>query len=347
MGEGGSNTHSVFETGEGAGRHESLSPSPARAARGHPLPQGEREGRKRLRVTDSFTGQTIETARRMLAIRLRARDVESADLDARLLTGAALGLDLTGMMSAAKRLLTDDESARLADFARRRIAGEPVARILGVREFWSLPLQLSADTLVPRPDTETIVEAALELLDNDRRRNGSLAIADLGTGSGAILLALLSELPGAFGVGTDINAAALRTAQLNARQLGLASRAGFVACNYTDALAGGWDLIVSNPPYIRSADIAGLSIEVRDHDPRRALDGGVDGLDAYRIIAPDAARLLAPGGLLLVEVGHDQSGEVARLMADAGLTLPGSPRTDLAGIRRVVIGQKSIRQDGI
>jgi release factor glutamine methyltransferase len=296
---------------------------------------------------DSFAGQTIETARRMLAARLRAHDVESADLDARLLTGAALGLDLTAMISAAKRLLTDDESAQLADFARRRIAGEPVARIVGVREFWSLPLRLSADTLVPRPDTETIVEAALELLDKDGRRNESLAIADLGTGSGAILLALLSELPNASGLGTDINVAALQTARQNARELGFASRAGFVACNYADALAGGWDLIVSNPPYIRSADIAGLSTEVRDHDPRRALDGGVDGLDAYRIIAPDAARLLAPDGLLLVEVGHDQSGEVAGLMTAAGLTLQGSPRADLAGIRRVAIGQKSIRQDGI
>lgn len=296
---------------------------------------------------DSFAGQNVETARRMLAVRLRTHDIESADLDARLLTGAALGLDLTAMISAAKRLLTDDESAQLADFARRRIAGEPVARIVGVREFWSLPLRLSADTLVPRPDTETIVEAALELLDKDGRRNESLAIADLGTGSGAILLALLSELPNASGLGTDINVAALQTARQNARELGFASRAGFVVCNYADALAGGWDLIVSNPPYIRSADIAGLSTEVRDHDPRRALDGGVDGLDAYRIIAPDAARLLAPDGLLLVEVGHDQSGEVAGLMTAAGLTLQGSPRADLAGIRRVAIGQKSIRQDGI
>jgi release factor glutamine methyltransferase len=298
-------------------------------------------------VTDSFTGQTIDAARRMLAVRLRTHDVESADLDARLLAGAALGLDLTGMMSAAKRLLTEDESARLADFARRRIGGEPVARIVGVREFWSLPLHLSADTLVPRPDTETIVEAALERLDGDGRRHEPLAIADLGTGSGAVLLALLSELPNAFGVGTDINAAALRTARQNARRLGFSARAGFVACNYADALTGGWDLIVSNPPYIRSADIADLSIEVRDHDPHRALDGGIDGLDAYRAIAPDAARLLAPGGLLLVEVGHDQSDEVAGLMSAAGLTLPGSPKADLAGILRVVIGQKSIRPDGI
>ena len=294
-----------------------------------------------------LAGLSIEAARRMVAARLRTHAIESAELDARLLTGAALGLDLTGMMSAAKRLLTDDESARLGDFARRRIAGEPVARIVGVREFWSLPLRLSADTLVPRPDTETIVEAALERLDEGGRRHESLAIADLGTGSGAILLALLSELPNAFGIGTDINAAALRTARHNARQLGFSSRAGFVACNYADALTGGWDLIVSNPPYIHSADIAGLSIEVRDHDPHRALDGGIDGIDAYREIAPAAARQLAPDGLLLVEVGHDQSDAVARLMSAAGLTLQGSPRADLAGIPRVVIGQKSARQDGI
>ncbi|UZE52026.1 peptide chain release factor N(5)-glutamine methyltransferase [Rhodopseudomonas sp. P2A-2r] len=297
-------------------------------------------------MTNAFTGVSVAAARRALAAGLHAHQIDSPDLDARLLVGAVLGLDFTALIGASARILTGDESSRLQDFAQRRISGEPVARILGVREFWSLPLRLSADTLVPRPDTETIVEAALELLDGDHRRHDPLDIADLGTGSGAILLALLSELPNACGVGTDINVAALQTARQNARDLRFASRARFVACNYADALAGGWDVILSNPPYIRSADIAGLSIEVREHDPHRALDGGADGLDAYRTIAPDAARLLAPGGLLLVEVGHDQSGEVARLMEAAGLTLPGPPRADLAGIRRVVIGQKPIGQDG-
>jgi release factor glutamine methyltransferase len=292
-------------------------------------------------VTDTFAGQSVEMTRRMLSAKLRSHEIDSAELDARSLTGAVLGLDLTGLILAAKRIITADEATRLEEFARRRIAGEPVARIVGVKEFWGLSLQVSADTLVPRPDTETIVEAALEVLRAESRGGDSLRIADLGTGSGAILLALLSELPNAFGIGTDINLAALQTASHNAIQLGFAKRTNFVACDYASALADGLDLIVSNPPYIRSAEIAGLASEVRDHDPHRALDGGADGLDAYRTIAPEAARLLAPGGWLVVEVGHDQSGDVTGLMAAAGLTLQGPARTDLGGIRRAVTGRKS------
>jgi release factor glutamine methyltransferase len=291
-------------------------------------------------VTDTFAGQSVEMTRRMLSAKLRSHEIDSAELDARSLTGAVLGLDLTGLILAAKRIITADEATRLEEFARRRIAGEPVARIVGVKEFWGLSLQVSADTLVPRPDTETIVEAALEVLRAESRGGDSLRIADLGTGSGAILLALLSELPNAFGIGTDINLAALQTASHNAIQLGFAKRTNFVACDYASALADGLDLIVSNPPYIRSAEIAGLASEVRDHDPHRALDGGADGLDAYRTIAPEAARLLAPGGWLVVEVGHDQSGDVTGLMAAAGLTLQGPARTDLGGIRRAVTGRK-------
>jgi release factor glutamine methyltransferase len=290
-------------------------------------------------VAESFANQAVETVRRLMATQLRAHQIESPDLDARLLLGAVLDLDLTGMISAAKRIITDHEAAQLEAFARRRIAGEPVARILGGKEFWGLPLQLSNDTLVPRPDTETIVEAALEAIGADRR-NDRLRIADLGTGSGAILLALLSELPHACGVATDINLAALKTAKANAGRLGLASRSSFIACDYASALAGGLDLIVSNPPYIRSAEIATLAAEVRDHDPLRALDGGVDGLDAYRVIAPEAAKLLAPGGILVVEVGHDQSDDVAGLMAAAGLSLQGPPKADLGGIRRAVTGRR-------
>lgn len=292
---------------------------------------------------DTFAGQTVENARRSLTNLLRTQGIDSAELDARLLTGAALGLDLTGLISAAKRILTSDEAAQLARFAQRRIDGEPVARILGMKEFWGLPLQLSPDTLVPRPDTETIVEAALEFLDATGPRDRPLVIADLGTGSGAILLALLSELTNATGIATDINLDALRTARSNAAQLGLIERVHFVVCDYASALTGSLDLIVSNPPYIPSADIADLDIEVRNHDPLRALDGGKDGLYAYRIITPEAARLLAPGGLLVVEVGHDQSDAVADLMAASGLILPAPPKADLGGIRRAVSGQKKPR----
>jgi release factor glutamine methyltransferase len=290
-------------------------------------------------VAESLAGANVETARRALAARFRSAGVDSAELDARVLAGFVLGLDLTGLIAAAARILTKEEAASLEDVARRRMAGEPVARIVGVREFWGLPLRLSPATLVPRPDTETVVEAALEVLKENPASRGKLRIADLGTGSGAILLALLSELPNAFGVGTDLNEAALRTARENARQLGLASRAVFVACDYAAALSGPFDLIVSNPPYIRSADIASLDAEVRDHDPQRALDGGADGLDAYRLIAPEAARLLATGGALVAEVGHGQSGEVEGLMAAAGLTPGDAPKSDLAGIRRAVTGR--------
>ena len=289
---------------------------------------------------ESFAGQTVETARRILAARLRNHAIDSAELDARMLVGAVLGLDLTGMIAAASRLLTVAEALRLADFARRRLEGEPVARILGHREFWGLALELSPATLVPRPDTETVVELALEMLHAAPDPNHRLRIADIGTGSGAILLALLSELPDACGVGTDISEAALRTASSNAANLRLADRAGFVACDYAAALSDRFDLIVSNPPYIRSAEIAGLAAEVRDHDPRAALDGGADGLQAYRALIPQAGLLLAPFGVLVVEAGHDQSTDIEGLMAAAGLTLERPARADLAGILRAVAGRK-------
>jgi release factor glutamine methyltransferase len=285
--------------------------------------------------------ETVDTARRRLTARFRAADVDSAELDARLLVGAALNLDLTGIITAASRKLTPDESNRLEAFAARRVNGEPVARILGQKEFWGLPLKLSTATLVPRPDTETVVELALEIIRAAPPR--ALRIADLGAGTGAILLALLHELPAALGVGTDISLEALRIARRNAADLGLASRAAFVACNYAAALAGPFDLIVSNPPYIRSADIAGLSPEVRDHDPRTALDGGVDGLDAYRALVPQAADRLTPGGALVVEGGKGQSGPIEALMTAAGLSVQDPVKTDLSGIFRAIAGLKMPR----
>ena len=297
-------------------------------------------------MTDPFAEQTVEAARRLLAAQFKSGGIDSPELDARILVGAALDLDLTGMIAAAARLLTSDEVARLEDFTRRRLKGEPVARIIGRREFWGLPLQLSPETLVPRPDTETLVELALEMIRAGSPPNRALPpnrpwrIADLGTGSGAILLALLSELPEAYGVGTDISAAALQTAHLNADKLGLADRATFIDCDYTAALSGLFDLIVSNPPYVRSTDIADLATEVRDHDPHRALDGGADGLDAYRRLIPQAARLLVSGGVLAVEVGQGQSKDVEQLMTAAGLTPERAPKADLAGIRRAVGARK-------
>lgn len=295
-----------------------------------------------MQVIDRFAGKTVEDARRALTSYLGSAGVSSAELDARLLVGDALGLDFTGMITVASRRLSRDEADRLEEFARRRLAGEPVARILGVKEFWGLPLQLSQATLVPRPDTETIVELALEIWRSEHGDQPG-RIVDIGTGSGAILLALLSEWREATGIGTDISPMALRTARDNASRLGLAPQAAFVACNYTAALSATVDLIVSNPPYIRSADIAGLDREVREYDPRPALDGGADGLDAYRAIIPESVRLLAPGGTLIVEAGCGQSGPISQLMSAAGLMSVRPPKADLAGVPRAVAGRKPSR----
>uniref|UniRef100_E6VME2 Release factor glutamine methyltransferase n=1 Tax=Rhodopseudomonas palustris (strain DX-1) TaxID=652103 RepID=E6VME2_RHOPX len=284
---------------------------------------------------------TIASARRRLARQFQDAALEFAALDARLLVGEVTGLDLTGLLVQAERPLTKDESERLRTFAARRLAGEPVARILGVREFWGLPFELSADTLVPRPDTETVVDAALAVLGE--RDAPAPRILDIGTGSGAILLALLSELPGAGGVATDISLGALRTARRNAERLGLARRARFVACDYASALSGPFDLIVSNPPYIPVNEIAELDREVREHDPRRALDGGADGLDAYRKIIPESAGLLQPDGALVVEIGQGQETDVSALMQAAGLTVSDPFRADLSGIFRAVTGRLAPR----
>jgi release factor glutamine methyltransferase len=293
-------------------------------------------------VSTSFAGQTVEAARRALTVQFKSAGIDSAELDARLLTGAALGLDLTGLIAAGTRTITPDEATSMESFMRRRLAGEPAARILGVKEFWGLALQLSPATLVPRPDTETVVELALEIWRSEPGAQPQ-RIADIGTGSGAILLALLSEWREATGVGTDISRPALQTASHNAERLGFAPRAAFVACNYAAALSGMFDLIVSNPPYVRSADIAELDREVREYDPLRALDGGADGLDAYRAIIPEAAHLLAPGGALIVEAGCGQSGPISQLMSAAGLTSLRPPKADLAGIPRAVAGRKPSR----
>ena len=293
-----------------------------------------------MKSGDTLAEKNIDSARRALTARLRDRGIDSAELDARLLIGEALGLDLTGLIAAATRLVTSTEALHLEAMAQRRLTGEPIARILGLKEFWGLPLRLSAATLVPRPDTETLVELALEILRDAPHPNRPVRMADIGTGSGAILLALLSELPNAAGVGTDISEEALQTARSNAADLGLTHRAHFIACDFAAGLSGAFDLILSNPPYIRSADIGGLATEVRDHDPHLALDGGADGLTAYRALIPQAARLLKPGGSLIVEAGHDQSEDIEGMMAAAGLALDRPAKADLSGIRRAVPGLK-------
>jgi release factor glutamine methyltransferase len=280
-------------------------------------------------VTAVTPGTTVEQARRCLAASFRNAGLDTPDLDARVLVGHALGLDHAALVAAAARPLGDNAAA-VAALEQRRLAGEPVARIVGAREFWGLPLAVTPAVLVPRPETETVVELALSLVD-DRKR--SLRIADLGTGTGAILLALLSELPNATGIGTDLSPDALDVARRNAAALGLGGRARFIVSDFATGLTGRFDLVMSNPPYVATSDIATLAREVRDHDPRLALDGGADGLAAYRAIAADAPRLI--GGHLVVEIGAGQQPDVEFLLAEKGLAIA-AVRHDLYGIARAV-----------
>ncbi|WP_457089250.1 peptide chain release factor N(5)-glutamine methyltransferase [Microvirga sp. P5_D2] len=253
--------------------------------------------------------QALKELRQILA----QAGFETAALDARLLLLTALGISATDLVIHPDASLTPQHEQILADFTRRRLAHEPVARIVGEREFWGLPFRLSPETLVPRPDTETVVATVLELLPN---RQAAMRIVDFGTGSGCILVSLLHELPQATGLGIDLSESALRTARENAWVNGVGERSCFAASRWADALSGSFDLIVSNPPYIASPVISTLDEEVRRHDPLLALDGGRDGLAPYRILLGEAERLLAPGGLLAVEIGYDQE-EALRSLAGA------------------------------
>lgn len=279
--------------------------------------------------------QTIAIARRALTETLAAAGIDSADADARLLIAHALDIDRTTLLTHGHRVLTPDEIASIEVLRARRLRREPVAYVTGRKEFWSLAVQVTPDVLVPRPETETVVELVLDAVVGDALRMEKLRILDIGTGSGALLLALLSELQNAVGTGTDISAAALKVAHANAARNGLESRCNFVACDMATGLDGRFDVIVSNPPYVARGDIAGLAPEVRDHEPALALDGGNDGLDAYRAIAAQARRLLTPDGWLIVELGAGQEPSVRALFTNAGLAA-GPVRSDLAGIPRAL-----------
>jgi release factor glutamine methyltransferase len=280
--------------------------------------------------------------RRALTEQFRATGLDSPELDARILVGHALSLDHAALATAGTRVLDAKERDAIAAFAARRLAHEPVARIVGGKEFWSLYLRVDATTLVPRPETETVVEAALAAIDAGGSRYRALHIADLGTGSGALLLALLSELPNAFGVGTDTSFGALGVARDNAQRL-QSARAAFVGCDMGAALAGRYDLIVVNPPYIASGDIVALAPDVRDYDPRSALDGGADGLDCYRAIAATVPALLKPAGAVVVELGAGQVQAVTALFSAAGLE-PSPPRPDLSGVPRALVARPGTKK---
>lgn len=253
-------------------------------------------------------GEAARAAQRSLA----AVGVEDAGRDARLLVAAASGYTTADIIAHPERPLSDAVRARLAGMLERRSAFEPVSRILGEREFYGRRFALSAATLDPRPDSETLIEAALGIVDREGWRDKPIRILDVGTGTGCLLLTLLAELPMATGLGTDISREALATAAANADTLGLAERSAFELHDVLDGIAGSFDLVISNPPYIASGEIAGLSREVREFDPHAALDGGTDGLDIYREIAAGLDRVMR--GWVVLEVGAGQSEDVALVL---------------------------------
>ncbi len=258
--------------------------------------------------------------------------LDTPALDARLLAAAALGITTSDLALHAHAAVAPAEARTLEGFKARRLNREPVARILGHAEFWGLPFRLSPDTLVPRPDTETVVETALALYPE---REAPLRVLDLGTGTGCLLVALLHERLSARGLGIDRSAGALATARANAEANGVGRRALFAEGQWGAAAGGPFDLVVSNPPYIASSVIPDLDRDVREHDPVLALDGGPDGLVAYRAILADGPRLLRPGGFLLLEIGYDQGERLRGLTASGPLEFLGI-HPDLSGNPRCV-----------
>ena len=288
-------------------------------------------------MSHSAAPMTAGDALARAAKRLADAGVGAPRLDATLLLGAAMGMPREAVLLAGGRALDGAEAGRYRAFIARRAAREPVSRILGVREFWSLPLTIDAHGFDPRPDSETVIQASLAVIPD---RRAAMAVLDLGAGSGALLLALLTELPRTEGIGVDVSPGAAALARANAAALGLGRRCRFIAGDWGAAIDGRFDLILANPPYIARADIAGLGPEVR-HEPVRALDGGADGLDGYRALLPDVRRLLAHGGGAVVELGAGQGAAVSALCRACGLTVE-STRPDLSGIARAAV----IRRDG-
>ncbi|HRH19139.1 MAG TPA: peptide chain release factor N(5)-glutamine methyltransferase [Brevundimonas sp.] len=247
--------------------------------------------------------------------RLKDAGIDSPAIDARLLLEAAADVTRLDILNDPYRELTPDQVDRFDGWIARRLNREPVASILGRKAFWKIMLNVTPDVLTPRPDTETVVEVALSAFSEGM----AFEMVDMGVGSGAILLSVLAERPAARGLGTDISEEALAVARDNAANLGLADRAAFLRTGWADGLAdAGFDLVTSNPPYIRSEEIATLDPEVREHDPHLALDGGSDGLDAYRALVPETLRVLKPLGVFVVETGWNQAEQVQALFAEAG-----------------------------
>jgi release factor glutamine methyltransferase len=277
----------------------------------------------------------METQRRLTQI-FAATGLDAAALDARLILCAALGIDHAALLRDPDQPI-GAAADLIGELARRRSNHEPTSRILGKREFWGLDFAVGPAVLDPRPETEGVIEAVVTAVAS--RRGTPLHILDLGTGSGAILGALLSEFQNAFGVGVDISEAACRIARHNLETLGLMSRAYIVCGDWTNALRGAFDVIVSNPPYVGSRELERLAQEVREHDPQLALDGGEDGFAAYRAILPSLARLTTPDTLVALEIGVGQAKGVAPIVTSAGFTILATHR-DLAGRERIVTARR-------
>lgn len=278
--------------------------------------------------------KTVADALAEARAELIAVDTPTATLDARLLLQAVLKLDHAGIIGSSECKLTVDELAQFDGYVARRVAHEPVSKILGQRDFFGRSFYVTADVLDPRADTETIVELALQ-----QKRPEAVSVLDLGSGSGALICTLLAERPAATGVAVDLSAAALEVTRHNAEVLGLAERLQALQGSWFEPVIGEFDLIVSNPPYIPSAEIAELEPDVRDHDPLLALDGGSDGLDCYRAIAGGAAAHLRPEGVVLVEIGAGQADDVVGIFTHAGFRLAGK-RADLGGhVRALAFGR--------
>jgi release factor glutamine methyltransferase len=281
--------------------------------------------------------QTLLKAWQGAKAALEAAGLVGPVIDARLLVEAAADATRADIIGDPYRALTPDQEARLADYIARRVRREPVSHILGRKGFWKIMLSVTKDVLTPRPDTEVIVDTVLKAFPETMAFN----MLDLGVGSGAILLAVLAERPAAKGLGIDVSEEALAVARENAANLGLGGQVALLRGDWTSGLSDdSFDLVVSNPPYIATHVIETLEPEVRVHEPRLALDGGADGLDAYRILAPEILRVLKPGGTFAVEIGYDQKAPVEALFRDAGAS---GVRTllDLTNQDRVVTGAKN------
>lgn len=268
------------------------------------------------------------------AERLTRAGLETPQREARLILSHVLDVPVAELILTPDRNVTLDQKRVFDELLDRRSDRVPFAYLTGRRDFWTLELEVSPATLIPRPDTETLVETALKIAGP---RETPLSILDLGTGTGAILLALLSELPRAEGLGVDVSEPALEIARRNALRAGVAGRARFGISSWWSHVRGEFDLVVSNPPYIPSRDIDGLDADVKDYEPRLALDGGPDGLGAYRAILSAVLPRLSPRGALIVEVGIGQAADVAAMMRASGLDFT-AIRADLGGVERVVAG---------